>query len=169
MVLCQSKTVRSRQRENVSFAFVRKPVSRTIEGGVQQSFVAYPGETAIFCKRSGMEEQNRTTVNPARLLHFAKARKVSLYSLMNSRPSFTCASTSGSYGVRKYPLGASMAKSASSFLTFSRWRISFGRTKPVEVPTARSLSFIGGLLLYTHNHYNLKTEGKASTINKLID
>ena len=96
MILSQSETVRSREHKNVGIAFVGKSVARTIKGGVQESFVPYTGKAAIFCKRSRMEVQNRAPVNPARLVHLARARKVSLYSPMNSKPSFTCASTSGS-------------------------------------------------------------------------
>jgi hypothetical protein len=96
----------------------------------------------MLSERSSMKLQQCRQINPARFLHLAKARKIFRRLAMISNPTRTCSSTSGSYGVRRYPSGVSTAKMESSFFTRRRCRSSFGSITPVDVPTALSFNFI---------------------------
>ena len=91
-------------------------------------------------------------VDPNRLLHLDSARNVSRYLAMKSRPSFNCLSTSGSYGVSKYPPGVSTANKVSFSFTRMRTSISLGTIIPVDVPTGLSFNFTA--CLHSHRYYN---------------
>src|SRR5439155_18167491 len=62
--------------------------------------------------------------------------------------------------------GVSTANSVSSFLTFIRINISFGRRTPVEVPTERSLSFMVSRL-YIHINYNARSNQPGDATRRL--
>src|ERR1700730_12167787 len=96
MISCQTKAVRGGETENIAPSFISEFVSRTVQRGFQKPFIANAFQAAMFGKRRGMQQQKCSRVNPPRLLHLARARKVSRYSFMNFSPSFTCSSTSGS-------------------------------------------------------------------------
>src|SRR5262250_3334609 len=142
VVLCQAKTVAGCQFRQIRFGRVEKTVPWAGQCGLQQTLVTNSLGTAMDGQTCGMQVKKCLPINPARLFHLANARKVSRYLAINSKPSFTCSSTSGSKGVSRRPPGVSVAKRMSFFLTRKRCSTSLGRITPVEVPTERSLSFM---------------------------
>lgn len=87
-------------------------------------------ESAVCGQPFGVQQDERTLVNPSRLSHLASAVKTSMYSDMNSRPARSCSSSFGSYGVNSKPPGVSTRNSSSPFSTSRRASISSGSTIP---------------------------------------
>ena len=101
MITDDTEAVSGRQSRHIGFWFVGVKVLRVGQRCVERASITQARQTSVFGQAFPMEQDQGPAVNPLREFHLARARKVSRYFAVNSRPFAIWRSTSGSYGVSR--------------------------------------------------------------------
>ena len=76
MVLQDSGRIGARHVDKIEIAAVGRQLKRTRESGLQQSFVAHAGRTAVQRQEPIMDGEDFGFLDPSRIRHFASAWRV---------------------------------------------------------------------------------------------